>query len=115
LQARGAEPLSNAYKDSWQHWWFYETIFAAMKLISYPDVSDILTRKVAGRNELSKLTFGEKIARMEALRDRLQPFRQARLERKAKGAPGFTDSRDPCSNADDVIRYGARAKPSVRR
>ncbi len=47
-------------------------------LTVYPDISDILARKAEGRRELSKLTFGEKIARMEALRDRLSPFKGLR-------------------------------------
>lgn len=54
-----------------------------MKMTSYPDISDILERKAAGRRELSKLSFGEKIAKMEALRERLEPFKRAREARKA--------------------------------
>lgn len=41
---------------------------------AYPDRPDILARKAEGRRELAALTFGEKIARMEALRDRLAPL-----------------------------------------
>ena len=50
----------------------------------YPDVSDILKLKEAGRNELSKLSFGEKIERMEALRERLLPLKEAREARRCK-------------------------------
>jgi hypothetical protein len=49
----------------------------------YPDVSDILARKAAGRRELGRLSFGEKIARIEALRERLAPFKRAREMRGA--------------------------------
>lgn len=48
---------------------------------AYPDRPDILARKAEGRRELAALTFGEKIARMEALRDRLAPIRAAREAR----------------------------------
>lgn len=47
----------------------------------YPDISDILARKAEGRVKLAKLPFGEKIARMEALRERLAPFKRLREER----------------------------------
>jgi hypothetical protein len=49
----------------------------------YPDISDILQRKAEGRRELSKLTLGQKIAMVEALRERLEPLRRAREQRKA--------------------------------
>ena len=44
----------------------------------YPDNSDILARKAEARRELLALTFGEKIARIEALRERLSPFKTVR-------------------------------------
>jgi hypothetical protein len=44
----------------------------------YPHNSDILARKAEARRELSALTFGEKIARIEALRERLSPFKAVR-------------------------------------
>jgi hypothetical protein len=47
----------------------------------YPDISDILARKAEGRARLAKLPLGEKIARMEALRERLAPFKRLREER----------------------------------
>lgn len=48
---------------------------------AYPDISDLLARKARGREESAKLSFGEKIDRMEALRERLAPFRAAREKR----------------------------------
>ncbi len=45
---------------------------------TYSDVSDILERKKAGRRNLARLSFGEKIAVVEALRERLAPFKRAR-------------------------------------
>ena len=52
----------------------------------YPDITDILARKAAGRRERAGLSLGEKIARMEALRERLEPLKRAREERKAARA-----------------------------
>jgi len=49
----------------------------------YPDISDILARKTAGRRRLSRLSFGQKIALVEALRERLAPFKRARERRIA--------------------------------
>lgn len=46
--------------------------------VRYPDISDILRRKEQGRRDLAALSFGEKIARLEALRERLAPFHNAR-------------------------------------
>ena len=56
----------------------------------YPDISDILQRKLEGRREAARRSFGEKIAMMEALRERLEPFRRAREKRRAArlGAQG---------------------------
>jgi hypothetical protein len=55
---------------------------------SYPDISDILARKAEGRRNRSKLSFGEKIAVVEALRERLAPFKRAREQRLASNTPG---------------------------
>jgi len=48
-----------------------------------PGISDILARKEAGRRSLARLSFGEKIARIEALRERLAPLKRAREARRA--------------------------------
>jgi hypothetical protein len=45
---------------------------------AYPDVSDILARKAQGRRDISRRSFGEKIAIVEALRERLAPFKRTR-------------------------------------
>jgi len=50
---------------------------------NYPDISDILQRKAEGRREIARRTFGEKIAMMEALRERVAPFKRAREQRRA--------------------------------
>jgi hypothetical protein len=50
---------------------------------TYPDISDILQRKAEGRRDISRRTFGEKIAMMEALRERLVPFKRLREQRRA--------------------------------
>jgi len=49
----------------------------------HPDISDILAAKARGRQEITGLSFGEKIEMMEKLRNRLKPFQQARETRKA--------------------------------
>ena len=54
------------------------------KPVQYPDVSDLLAQKVAARKIRSKLSFGEKIERMERLRERLAPFKAIREARKGR-------------------------------
>lgn len=49
---------------------------------TYPDISDILQRKAEGRRDIARRTFGEKIAMMEALRERLAPFKRLREQRR---------------------------------
>jgi hypothetical protein len=49
----------------------------------YADNSDIWKAKANRRREISRRSFGEKIAMMEALRERLAPFKRAREERLA--------------------------------
>src|SRR5271156_714657 len=41
----------------------------------YPDISDILQRKAEGRKEIASRTFGQKIAMVEAMRERLAPLK----------------------------------------
>jgi hypothetical protein len=48
----------------------------------YPDISDILARKAAGRRQSAMLSFGEKIALVEALRERVEPLRRLRESRR---------------------------------
>jgi hypothetical protein len=50
----------------------------------FPDISDILARKAEGRRKIARRTLGEKIAMMEALRERLEPFKRLREARQAK-------------------------------
>jgi hypothetical protein len=50
----------------------------------FPDISDILARKAEGRRKNARRTLGEKIAMMEALRERVEPLRRAREARQAK-------------------------------
>ena len=50
---------------------------------TYPDISDILQRKAEGRRDIARRTFGQKIAMMEALRERLAPFKRLREQRRA--------------------------------
>lgn len=49
----------------------------------YPDVSDIYRLKAEARRQRARLSFGEKILRMEALRERLAPMKRAREQRRA--------------------------------
>ena len=55
---------------------------------NYPDISDILARKEEGRREIAKRSFGEKLAMVEALRERLAPFKRLREQRKRNATPG---------------------------
>jgi hypothetical protein len=52
--------------------------------IVYPDISDILARKQEGRQEVGRRSFGEKIAMLEMMRERLAPLKRMREERDAK-------------------------------
>jgi hypothetical protein len=49
---------------------------------SYPDISDILAQKEERRRLAAARSFGEKIAVIEALRERLAPLKQARIARE---------------------------------
>ena len=53
----------------------------------YPDVSDILKRKAEGRRNIARRSFGEKIAMVEEMRERLAPLKQAREERLRRKQP----------------------------
>lgn len=53
----------------------------------YPDTSDILARKTEGRSEAASRSFSEKIAIVEALRERIEPLRQARETARSKNKP----------------------------
>ena len=53
-------------------------------LSKYPDISDILARKAEARKERAKLSFAEKIAIIERMRERDAPFRKVREERRAR-------------------------------
>jgi DNA repair exonuclease SbcCD ATPase subunit len=50
---------------------------------TYPDISDILALKRQGRQEISKRSFGTKIAMVEAMRERLAPLKRLRESRKS--------------------------------
>jgi hypothetical protein len=50
---------------------------------TYPDISDILKAKAERRRDIARRSFGEKIAMMEALRDRVAPLKRARERRRA--------------------------------
>jgi hypothetical protein len=49
----------------------------------YPDISDILKAKAERRRDIARRSFGEKIAMMEALRERVAPLMRAREQRRA--------------------------------
>jgi hypothetical protein len=48
---------------------------------SYPDISDILARKAEGRRDIAGRSFGEKVAMVERMRERLAPLKRAREQR----------------------------------
>jgi hypothetical protein len=61
----------------------------------YPDISDILKAKAERRRDISRRSFGEKIAMMEALRERLAPFRRSREQRLAAKQAALAANADP--------------------
>jgi hypothetical protein len=61
----------------------------------YPDIFDILARKAEGRRDIARRSFGEKIAMIEALRERLAPLKQARERRLATQATPPATHRPP--------------------
>jgi len=48
----------------------------------YPDISDIIARKQAGRRQRAKLSFAEKLDIVDALRERVRPIVEARNARR---------------------------------
>jgi len=58
----------------------------ADQLARYPDISDILARKAAGRIRNASLNFAAKLAILDALKERASPFIKARKARQAKQA-----------------------------
>jgi hypothetical protein len=50
---------------------------------AFPDISDILARKAEGRRDIARRSFGEKIAMIEVMRERLAPLKRAREMRQA--------------------------------
>jgi hypothetical protein len=54
----------------------------------YPDISGILARKTAGRRQRAALSFNEKLAILDALKERVEPVIRARKARKRHGQSG---------------------------
>ena len=50
----------------------------------FPDISDVLERKAEIRRHRAKRSFQEKVEAIEALRERLKPFKEVRERRKAE-------------------------------
>jgi hypothetical protein len=50
----------------------------------YPDVSDILARKAEGRRARATLTFADKLAILDAMRERVAPIVRAREMRRQR-------------------------------
>jgi hypothetical protein len=51
---------------------------------SYPDISDILARKAAGRREHAVLSFAEKLDIVDSLKRQIEPLVQVRKTRVAR-------------------------------
>jgi hypothetical protein len=49
---------------------------------NYPDISDLLALKAEGRREIARRSFGEKIAMIEVMRERLAPLKRIRDKRR---------------------------------
>lgn len=54
----------------------------------YSDISDILQRKAEGRREITARTFDEKIAMVEAMRERIAPVKKLK-ERRLDDRPAL--------------------------
>ena len=54
------------------------------KPTAYPDISDVLRQKKELRRRRASRSFEEKIEAMEALREQLRPFKEARERCKAE-------------------------------
>jgi len=50
----------------------------------YPDISEILARKAAGRRQRAALTFAEKLDILDSLKENVQPIVDAREARKRR-------------------------------
>ena len=48
----------------------------------YPDISDIITQKAAGRRQRAAISFAEKLVILDELKERVQPIIQARMIRR---------------------------------
>jgi hypothetical protein len=48
---------------------------------TYPDISDILERKIQARRENARRPYGEKIDMVEKMRERVAPLKRAREAR----------------------------------
>lgn len=62
----------------------------------YPDISDILALKSSGRRQRAALSFAEKLAILDALKERIRPFaavRQARILGSRRKAPISAEKR----------------------
>jgi hypothetical protein len=59
--------------------------------IIYPDLSELHARKEQGRREAARRTLGEKIAIVEAMRERLAPLKLAREARASRAASDAGD------------------------
>jgi len=58
----------------------------------YPDTSDIFALKDEGRREIRRRSFGEKIAMVEKLRERLAPLKKLREERYGTGGASLIEN-----------------------
>jgi hypothetical protein len=68
-------------------------------------LAEVLARKAQGRRDIARRTFAEKIEMMEALRERLAPFKRLREERRAAKAAEAAAH----SNWEDAGGLGASA------
>lgn len=50
----------------------------------FPDISEILARKASGRRQQAALSFAEKLAILDSLKERVEPLVQARKKRRGR-------------------------------
>ena len=78
------------------------------------ELAAVLARKTEGRREIARRSFGEKIAMMEALRERLAPLKRERerrrAARKARGASSpYTDGAGETEGSASTTSPGSNA------
>ena len=94
----GAPTTSNVYIEEIRRAGLYDEIWQAFAVLlpvrtvgvmvdrsrRYPDIADVLAQKAEGRRQRAALGFAEKLAGLDALRERVAPIVRARESRRER-------------------------------